>query len=567
MGRHTAPRTRRSTEQPATSRSARRESRRRSPIGRPAVLALAGVTAAAVAAVSVTVLAGGDDGSPGCGSPLRVSISAAEQIAPVVEAAAKRARRAGACATYAVQAASPAAVTAAVAAGEDPDAWVADSSLWLDQLRAAKPGTEWQKGTSVASSPVVVALPDRLAATVGSARPQWRTLLSGKTPVRMADPDTDATGRLALFTVHSVLGTTKANQDLTGASMIRLSRTAAGSEAELFGSYAQDPKGSPAFPASEQAVARFNHEHPDATLAAVVPSEGTASLDYPWMTAPRLNARKKDLLDRVLGELRSSKGADDLAAAGFRAADGSGSPRVAGMPSGPVRVRAALPPSQQVSALGLWSAVRTDMRMLAVMDVSGSMREQAGPRTRIQLAQAAAKTALDSFPQSSQVGLWEFSTDRDGVGKDYKELQPIRTLTDRTSDGKTQKDALNRSFAAMAGSVQGNTGLYDTLLAAYRSVKASYQPGYVNSVVLMTDGVNDDASGLSLDQLLAALKSERDKIRPVRVILIGLGDQTDAATLKRIAQTADGASYVAKDPRDITTVFIEALMGRRTTAG
>ena len=197
------------------------------------------------------------------------------------------------------------------------------------------------------------------------------------------------------------------------------------------------------------------------------------------------------------------------------------------------------------------------------MDVSGSMQQQAGRRTRIQLAQAAAKTALDSFPQTSQIGLWEFSTDRDGVGKDYRELQPIRRLTDTVADGGTHKDALNRSFAAMASSVEGDTGLHDTVLAAYRSVKASYQPGYVNSVVLMTDGVNDDASGLSLEQLLAALRSERDKSRPVRVILIGLGDQVDAATLKRIAGTADGASYVAQDPQDITTVFIEALMGRR----
>jgi hypothetical protein len=295
----------------------------------------------------------------------------------------------------------------------------------------------------------------------------------------------------------------------------------------------------------------------------VVPSEGTASLDYPWITAPRLNHRTKELLDRVLQQLRSPQGAEDITGAGFRAADGSGSPRVAGMPSGPVRVRKPLPGAQQASALGLWAAVRTDMRMLAVMDVSGSMRATAGSRTRMELAQAAAKTALNSFPQTSQVGLWEFSTDRDGVGKDYRELQPIRPLTAQASTGGTHKDVLNAEFAKMVDSVEGDTGLYDTLLASYRSVKASYEPGFVNSVVLMTDGVNDDRSGLSLEQLLAALKSERDSKRPVRVILIGLGEQTDAATLQRIAETAGGASYVAKDPQDITSVFIEALMARR----
>jgi Mg-chelatase subunit ChlD len=199
--------------------------------------------------------------------------------------------------------------------------------------------------------------------------------------------------------------------------------------------------------------------------------------------------------------------------------------------------------------------------MLAVMDVSGSMRAMAGTRSRIELARAAAVTALDSFPQSSQVGLWEFSTDRDGPGKDYRELQPIRTLTARTGGG-THKDALGKEFARMVDTVEGDTGLYDSLLAAYRSVKASYQPGYVNSVVLMTDGVNDDRSGLSLQQLLSALEEEKDPKRPVRVVLVGLGDQTDAKTLATIARTAGGASYVARDPKDITTVFIEALMTR-----
>lgn len=565
MGRHSAPRTRRPADQPAGDQpTSRRSARRRSSrLGTPAALAIAGVTAAAVAAVPVTLLV--RDSSPGvpdCASTLPVTISVAEQIAPVVQAAADRARKAGACAAYRVQAASPAAVAAAIAGGQGPDAWVADSSLWLDQLKAAKPDLEWQKVASVASSPIVVALPQELAAKVGSARPAWRNLLSGSVPVRMADPDVDATGRLALFTVHSVLGTSKATQNLSGATMIRLSRTAAGSEAELFGSYAQDPKGSPAFPASEQAVAKHNREHPDRSLAAVVPSEGTASLDYPWSTAPRLNHRAKDLLGKVQEQLRAPAGVEDLERAGFRAADGSGSPRVAGMPSGPVPVRKPLPGAQQASALGLWAAVRTDMRMLAVMDVSGSMKATAGKLTRMELAQAAARTALDSFPQSSQVGLWEFSTDRDGVGKDYKELQPIRPLTAQTSNG-THKDVLNAEFARMVETVKGDTGLYDTLLASYRSVKASYQPGFVNSVVLMTDGVNDDRSGLSLEQLLAALKSERDSKRPVRVILIGLGAQTDAGTLQRIAETAGGASYVAEDPQDITSVFIEALMARR----
>ena len=549
MGRHTAPRTRRRIALPATRPGSR------------GTVVVAGAAAAALAAVPVTMLWPEDAPLSGCDERTQVTISVAEQLAGVVRDAAARASEAGACADYSVQAAAPAAVAAAIAGGEGPDAWVSDSSLWLEQLRAAKPEQAWNVGETVASSPIVVALPQDLAATVGSAKPQWRTLLSGPIPVRMADPDADATGRLALFTVHSVLGERKATRTISGGTMIRLSRTAAGSESELFGTYAQKPAASPAFPASEQAVAKFNHENPDTSLAAVIPSEGTAALDYPWATAPGLIPKKKELVNRVLEQVRSERGAADLAAAGFRAPGGSGSPRVAGIPSGPVRMLEPLPPAEQVSALGLWTAVRTNMRMLAVMDVSGSMRAKAGTRSRIELAHAAAVTALNSFPQSSQVGLWEFSTDRDGPGKDYRELQPIRPLSAKAAGG-THKDTLGKEFARMVGTVGGDTGLHDSLLAAYRSVKSTYQPGYVNSVVLMTDGVNEDRSGISQQQLLAALKEEQDPKRPVRVILVGIGDQTDAKALATIAKTAGGASYVAKDPQDITTVFIEALMAR-----
>jgi Ca-activated chloride channel homolog len=554
MGRHTAPRTRRHARPPRR-------------LGARATAALAAVLTAAVA-VPATLLwldreeeATEPAGGAGCSQRPVISVAVAPQIAPVVQSAARRASAAGACASYSVQAAAPAAVSAAIAAGDSPDAWVSDSSLWIEQLAATEAANPWRVAASLASSPIVLAMPTHLAAKVGSARPQWRTLLTGQTPVRMADPEADATGRLALFTVRSALGSSEAARRISGASMIRLSRTAAGSESELFDAYAQEPAGSPAFPASEQAVADFNRTHAGSTLAAVIPAEGTATLDYPWSTADGLAPATRALTDRLLAEVRSDRGAADIAAAGFRAAGGSGSPRVAGIPSGPVKLVKAATAEERTSALELWTAVRTDMRMLAVMDVSGSMKARAGDRSRIELARDAALTALSSFPQSSQVGLWEFSTDRGGPGRDHRALAPIRTLTDPVGGG-THKDALGSELAKMPRTVAGDTGLYDTLLAAYRSVKESYQPGYVNSVVLLTDGVNEDAQGISLEQLLAGLRSERDPRRPVRVILVGLGAETDARTLATIARTAGGASFVAADPQDITTVFIQALMTR-----
>ena len=58
----------------------------------------------------------------------------------------------------------------------------------------------------------------------------------------------------------------------------------------------------------------------------------------------------------------------------------------------------------------------------------------------------------------------------------------------------------------------GDTGLYDTTLAAFRSEKRWYAPDRINIVVLLTDGINDDPTGgIDRAELLRRLKAEQDK--------------------------------------------------------
>src|SRR5699024_1402621 len=118
-----------------------------------------------------------------------------------------------------------------------------------------------------------------------------------------------------------------------------------------------------------------------------------------------------------------------------------------------------------------------DMRMLAVIDVSGSMLQPAGEQTRIALAGASAQTAMSVFPMSSQVGLWVFSTDHPG-GTDWTEVVPIAPLGVARGIG-THRDALLVASAGLAEHVRpgADTGLHDTVLAAYRHVQDTYEPG------------------------------------------------------------------------------------------
>jgi Mg-chelatase subunit ChlD len=112
----------------------------------------------------------------------------------------------------------------------------------------------------------------------------------------------------------------------------------------------------------------------------------------------------------------------------------------------------------------------------------------------------------------------------------------------------------------------GNTGLYDTVLAAYKAVQHDWDPSRVNSVVIMTDGQNDDPAGISLDQLLTQLKSIENPAKPVEVIAIGIGNDVSQAELNKITSTTGGGTFVTADPSKIGEIFLKAIALRPGTA-
>lgn len=95
---------------------------------------------------------------------------------------------------------------------------------------------------------------------------------------------------------------------------------------------------------------------------------------------------------------------------------------------------------------------------------------------------------------------------------------------------------------------------------------ASYVPSRVNSVILLTDGKNEDPAGLTLQQLLARIESVKDPAKPVVIITVGMGQDVDTTSLSAVAAVTGGKSYVAQDPQDIRQVFIDALLSRDCSA-
>jgi secreted protein with Ig-like and vWFA domain len=91
---------------------------------------------------------------------------------------------------------------------------------------------------------------------------------------------------------------------------------------------------------------------------------------------------------------------------------------------------------------------------------------------------------------------------------------------------------------------------------------ASYAPGRVNSVILLTDGRNEDANGISLEHLLARIAALKDPNKPVVIVTVGMGRGVDTAALMAVSAVTGGKTYVAQDPQDIRQVFIDALLSR-----
>ena len=166
------------------------------------------------------------------------------------------------------------------------------------------------------------------------------------------------------------------------------------------------------------------------------------------------------------------------------------------------------------------------------------------------------------FPDASAIGLWVFAYHLDG-DKDYAQLVPTRRL-DADVDGQSQRHTLSAQLDTLPDRLTpGGTGLYDTTLAAVRAAQADYNPDAVNSVLVVTDGTDDDDQSIGLQGLLDTLRSEANPDRPVKVIGVALGPDADLGVLQQIAEATGGAAYSAKDPTDLQDVLFDALRQRQ----
>jgi hypothetical protein len=497
---------------------------------------------------------------PSCDSTTELRVTADPAVAPVVKQVAKQYDDvAGHCSKISVTAQNSADTASVLAAGNGgpTQVWVPDSRVWVDRMQsiAASLGRTAPAVTAqdaIASSPVLFALPSRRAGEVGDTPLSWHRLLDGSVTAELPDPEASGPSLAGLLALSAQAG---GDQQRLGAAMIALGKTIPASP----GAALADTVSATDFTVAvttEQQVAAYNADadHAANQLTAVYPVDGTVSVEYPYLLlgdgpAPGLAGDFEKAL-RAHAEL--------FGKAGFRDGSGQGAVDRPGFVPTASPVKPATDGATELALYKTWGVVNLRGRMLGVIDVSGSMAEAVGGGLRrIDLFQQAAVGAIQRFSGDVQLGLWMFSTNQDGA-LPYKQISPIARLGD-----PNHMQDLAGQIAALPQHVGGDTGLYDSVIAAVQNVRQGYDPKYVNSVVVITDGVNDDkASATTLAQAVATLKQEADPAKPVPVIMIGFGPDTDLDAMSQLAKATGGAAYSAQQPQDLGNVLTAALTER-----
>ncbi|MFC4128099.1 VWA domain-containing protein [Nocardia rhizosphaerae] len=438
------------------------------------------------------------------------------------------------------------------ALGPQPGLWIADSSRSIDLVRV--PGLIEGTPASVATSPIVLAVPDALRQALEQNQVAWSDLprlqqgsldelgLSGWGGLRMALPAGDATTAAAAAVGGAVSGTDPltAQAAESGQVVAAISGLAAGAptpadQLAAITAITAEPAGD-----EVHAVAATEQQLRTGGLTAFRPV-GTAPLaDYPaaLLSGPWVDATQNLIASRFIDFLRAPEQAAALAAAGFGPAIGTAPPN----PD-----KAALQQVQHILAnpvLGVNATV--------LLDVSASMGAAEGSTTRLANAGAAIASTLTVMPSDFGLGLWTFAKNLDGTTP-YEVQVPTELLTD------TQRTAVGSAVTGVRAAASSTDQAYPSLLAAYRAAIAAYSPGRTNSVLLITDGPDDD-SALTGPALLEQITAATTAGRPVRIDVIVIGGQ-GTQTLRTIAENTGGTYTTLPTSNDLGfgTAVVEAL--------
>ena len=530
--------------------------------------------------------------------PLTVSLAASFDITPAITTIAKSFNKqaitaAGQCVAVQVTPGEPAAVAAQID-GQDSvkdlapvDAWIPDSTDWVDEARSYAVGAEdvQPTGITVARSPIMlVTSPLVVEQTNLFAGPaSWNLLLPpgyGGPPFSMGlnvdipDPTDSAVGLSTLVELTRELGTTEQGRAGFTKFVLTAQDTEEFDSASALAQFMASTEVSRAVTeASEQAVVSYDRAYPRIPAAAVYPTGsspavGSPELDYPYVITSTNSATAQAAM--AFGRyLQTPYAQSVIRYDGFRSADGVADtfPANSGLSAQPLQV--ATPPSASEVATNLvsWQKLGLGSRDLAILDDSAAMGTPTGVDglTLLQMLTQTAARGLTLFPPTTSMSLWE-APDSQSTAAPYRDLVPMGPLTAQYGLMTSRRAQIEEIDQTLTKASDNPLHLYDTILAAYQQMTTTYAANYSNAVIVLTAGF-DGPGDMSLTSLLSRLRGLYNPNRKIEIIILQFGTAGDYAALDQIALATGGVAFRIQNPIEVGRIFVQALAHRMCDQG
>jgi hypothetical protein len=436
------------------------------------------------------------------------------------------------------------------------DAWIPDDASWASTAmpKLLAPDGVAGAGAILATSPIYMVTDPSTARRIERAGGSWLALaglLNGRSGVRLAvrDPAGSGDGMVAAGDLAESVWLDK-GMDASAmalATALPVIRTVRGAEPAL-----------PTRSAEVGLVPEYALLSAPAwadRLIVLGGTDHTALLRFAWLptAAAAADPGRAAALRRVLSTLTGSDAGGALDLAGLRRPNGPPPSRapVQRLPRSTAAPYEVLGPHHVGHVFAAWYARDRLGSLLVVVDVSGSMASPApGTRTPlIDLVRQGCRSVGGLLPDDGYLGLWAFGSRLDPP-RDYRTLLPIRRLA------AAHRQALSRTLDALAPRPTG-TGLYDTILAAYRTATAAYRPGMPNEVLVFTDGRNEEDPGsISPAQLAAGLSAATDRRRPVLLTVVAFGSRPETGVLEEALKPVDGYVESTDSAAAVAAAFV-----------
>jgi hypothetical protein len=525
--------------------------------------------------------------------PVVVSLAASPDIAPAASHVAKffnaeHNNVQGHCAVVhvtSVQSATAATEISGNKSATSPayDAWIPDSSLWVNVAHSFPQGAQLVQPTSltVARSPLMIVMPRSVAAEVPAygSSVGWQFLLPQRVGgpatglglhVEFPDPARSTAGLATLIQLQSLLGSGSPALAAFTDFVLNVQVTSGTGSLTSLASLAQPPRDErPVTIASEQSIAQFDRAHPAAdALAGRYPVQGTPELNYPYVltSTNRLERQAGQQFEKAL---RSSYATSYVQFLGFRSAAGTAPGWIGqyGLDTAQPKLTAAAAPGQAETSLQAWQKLSLGSRDLVLLDVSEQMATPVSPTgtTLEQVLIQAASLGLTHFPDSTQMGIWAFASHLDG-SLPYKQLVPVGPLP-APLGLITRRQQITQATEQGKPVAGAPSALYSSILAAFKSLSASYQPRYVNAVLVLTAGIDNAKGDMSAAALIRQLRALYNPNKRVEIVPLMFGTAGNFAALQQVARATGGVAFDITSPKQINGAFFSGIAQRLSVAG